>query len=142
MNIIELEQELNLQLHTSQLLLSLLGQENDALIARDIDLIEQLAQQKQHLIEQLNSLDSKIERHLLPDSELPSQFSELKNSILENISTCQRQNDINGKAIALSLGSIERLQNSLVQKRAGNSMTYNQKGKTRGGGVRGSFISA
>lgn len=142
MNIEQLEQQLNLQHHESQQLLSLLEQENDALIARDIDKILDLAANKQQLMQSLTEADQRIQQLISPNNELPPQFIELKESIINNIAQSHQQNEINGKAIAMSIGSIDRLQQSLIQKRAGNSMTYNAKGKTRGGGARGGYISA
>ena len=137
----ELQQQLNLQHHKSQQLLTLLEQENQALIARDIEKILALATDKQQLLQHLSDADQQIQQLIAPSTELPPQFNDLKESILKNIAQSQQQNEINGKAIALSIGSIERLQHAMIKKRAGNSMTYNEKGKTRGSGPRGGYIS-
>lgn len=141
MNTTELEQQLTLQYQYTEQLLSVLKQENSALVERDIAKIVELAANKQQILQHLAQADQQISTLVTPDNELPVQFAELKQSIINNIAEAQRQNEINGKAIALSLGSIERLQQSLIRKRAGTSMTYNEKGKTRGSGTSGGYIS-
>jgi len=142
MNTEQLTLQLNLQHQKSQQLLGVLTQENQALVERDIELIQTIAITKQQLMSELATIDQQIQQLVAPISELPSELVELKNAIVDNITQAQQQNEINGKAIALGINSLERLQSSIVRKRAGNSMTYNQKGKTRGGGPRGGYISA
>ena len=141
MNTIELEQQLNLQFQLSQQLLTLLTQEKHALVERDPQLIQDLALEKQQLLQQLTEAEQYIKQLLAPTTALPSQFSELTQSIEKNIVQCHQLNQINGEAIAMSVNSLERLQGALIQKRAGNSMTYNKKGKTHGSGLRGGYIS-
>jgi flagella synthesis protein FlgN len=142
MNTEQLTLQLNLQHQKSQQLVALLAQENSALVERDIDKIQILAQSKQQLLKELASADQQIKQLITPEYTLPPELTALKDAIIDNIAQSQQQNEINGKAIALGINSLDRLQNSLVRKRAGNSMTYNQKGKTRGGGIRGGYISA
>lgn len=142
MNTEQLTLQLNLQHQKSQQLVALLAQENQALVERDIDKIQTLAQSKQQLLKELASADQQIKQLIPPEYTLPPELTALKDAIIDNIAQSQRQNEINGKAIALGINSLDRLQSSLVRKRAGNSMTYNQKGKTRGSGLRGGYISA
>ena len=142
MNIIELEQHLILQQQQSQQLIALLEQENHALIEREPEKIPALAESNQLLLITINDCDQKIKLLLAPDLTLPAELLELKKSIDNNIKLSQQKNEINGRAIDLSINSIERLQSSLIKKRAGNSMTYNQKGKTQGSSARGGYISA
>ena len=142
MNIIELEQHLILQQQQSQQLIALLEQENHALIEREPEKIQALAESKQLLLITINDCDQKIKLLLAPYLTLPAELLELKKSIDNNIKLSQQKNEINGRAIDLSINSIERLQSSLIKKRAGNSMTYNQKGKTQGCSARGGYISA
>ncbi|NRA54633.1 MAG: flagellar protein FlgN [Gammaproteobacteria bacterium] len=138
----QLTLQLNIQYQKSEQLLTLLTEENKALVERDIDKIETLARDKQKILSELATADQQIKQLVTSINELPAELMKLKNVIVDNITKGQLQNDINGKAIALGINSLERLQTSLIRKRAGNSMTYNQKGKTRGGGIRGSYISA
>jgi len=142
MNIEQLTLQLNLQHQKSQQLLKLLTQENQALVERDIELIQSIATTKQQLMSDLATVDQQIQQLVAPINELPPELVQLKNAIVDNISLAQQKNEVNGKAIALGINSLERLQTSIIRKRAGNSMTYNQKGKTRGGGPRGGYISA
>ena len=123
MNIIELEQHLILQQQQSQQLIALLEQENHALIEREPEKIQALAESKQQLLIAINDCDQKIKLLLAPDLTLPAELLELKTSIDNNIKLSQQKNEINGRAIDLSISSIERLQSSLIKKRAGNSRT-------------------
>jgi len=138
----QLTLHLNIQHQKSEQLLTLLAEENQALVERDIDKIETLARAKQNILSELATADQQIKQLVTSINELPAELMKLKDTIVDNIAKGQLQNEINGKAIALGINSLERLQTSLIRKRAGNSMTYNQKGKTRGGGSRGSYISA
>ena len=132
---------LTLQLSHVKQLKMLLNDEKQSLIDRDHESISALAQNKQQLMTQLEQIDreisASIEQVPLSDVELS-----MKDQIIAALSSCHQQNLENGRAIALSMNSIQRLQSALIKKRAGNSMTYNAKGKTRGGMASSGYISA
>lgn len=132
---------LTLQLTHVKQLDKLLNDETQSLIDRDHELIASLAQSKQHLMKQLETFDVEISSYAeqIPQSE---SALALKDEINEQLAQCHTKNLENGKAIELSINSIERLQSSLIQKRSGNSMTYNAKGKTRAGSSSSGYISA
>ncbi|MDP2559878.1 flagella synthesis protein FlgN [Psychrobium sp. 1_MG-2023] len=142
MNIEQPLQFLSLQITYAEQLLTLLAQEEQALIARQYEAINQLAEQKQQLIEQLQQTDQQLANSLPNPKEFPAELQSHKEQVDLLLKQCQEKNQQNGKAIALGLNSLERLQGSLIQKRAGNSMTYTAKGKTRGGSLSGGYVSA
>lgn len=141
MNTDQISEQLTLQLHCIEQLEHVLELEKQALIDRDIEKIEGFAQQKEALMVQLSQLDQQVEQ-LLAKQPLPTQLEPLKTQITEGVTVCQQQNLENGKAIDLSIESLNRLQSSIIKKRSGNSMTYNAKGKTRGAGSSSGYISA
>lgn len=132
---------LTLQLNHIKQLKILLDEEKQALVDRDHESIVVLATNKQTLMKQLESLDLEISS-MLVNSPFPPQANELKDQVVTLLTQCHVQNTENGKAIDLSMNSIGRLQRALIKKRAGNSMTYNAKGKTRGGQASNGYISA
>lgn len=132
---------LTLQLNHIKQLKILLDEEKQALVDRDHESIVVLATNKQTLMKQLESLDLEISS-MLVNSPFPPQANELKDQVVTLLTQCHVQNTENGKAIDLSMNSIGRLQRALIQKLAGNSMTYNAKGKTRGGQASNGYISA
>jgi len=132
---------LTLQLNHIKQLQLLLNNEKQSLIDRDHESITSLAKNKQQLMSQLEQIDSDISASLT-GKPLSDDEQSLKAQINTALATCHRLNLENGKAIDLSINSVQRLQRSLIQKRAGNSMTYNAKGKTRGGSASSGYISA
>lgn len=132
---------LTLQLNHVKQLGLLLNDEKQSLIERNHESISILAQNKQQLMSQLEQIDREIST-LVTQSPLSDDELSLKDQIINALSVCHRQNLENGRAIDLSMNSVQRLQRALIQKRAGNSMTYNAKGKTRGGLASSGYISA
>jgi len=141
MNTDNLSHFLTLQLNAIEQLQQVLNVEKQALIDRDHEKIEILAQQKQQLLVSLNEADQQLAQ-LLDSQPLPQQLQPIKLKITAIVEHCHEQNQQNGRAIDLSINSLNRLQRSLIQKRAGNAMTYNAKGKTRGTGSSSGYVSA
>ena len=137
----QLTEHLKLQLDTIKQLQQVLDVEKNALIKRQHELLESLAVQKEQLLIQLNECDQQVAQ-LLEQQSLPEQLSPLRTQISDTIEQCHIQNQANGRAIDLSINSLDRLQRSLIQKRSGNSMTYNAKGKTHGAKSSHGYISA
>lgn len=132
---------LTLQLNHVKQLEILLNDEKQSLINRDYKTITSLSQQKQQLMSQLHEIDKEIS---LANKETPLNAEALikKDQILSLLAQCHKNNLINGKAIELSMNSIERLQRSIIQKRANKSMTYNAKGGTKSSFSSSGYTSA
>ncbi len=132
---------LTLQLNHVKQLETLLSDEKQSLINRDYKTIMSLSQQKQQLMLRLSEIDKEIS---LTNNNNPFIGEALikKEQILLLLSQCHQNNLINGKSIELSMNSIERLQRSLIQKRASKSMTYNAKGGTKSNFSSSGYTSA
>lgn len=132
---------LKLQLNYVKQLDVLLNDEKQSLIDRDHQSITSLAEKKQELMSQLQDIDNSISTHC-KGLTLNDDQNAIKNQIKTLLTHCHKNNLSNGKAIELSINSIDRLQRSLIQKRAGKSMTYNAKGRTRSSGSSSGYTSA
>jgi len=132
---------LTLQLNHVKQLDILLNDEKQSLIDRDHQLITSLAGKKQELMSQLQEIDNKLSVHC-KDITLNDEQNTLKDQIQTLLLQCHKNNLSNGKAIELSINSIDRLQRSLIQKRSNKSMTYNAKGRTRSSGSSSGYTSA
>lgn len=132
---------LTLQLNHVKQLETLLSDEKKSLINRDYKTIMSLSQQKQQLMLRLSEIDKEIS---LTNDNNPFIGDALikKEQILLLLSQCHQNNLINGKSIELSMNSLERLQRSLIQKRASKSMTYNAKGATKSNFSSSGYTSA
>ncbi|MFM2485053.1 flagellar export chaperone FlgN [Celerinatantimonas yamalensis] len=111
-------------------LMSALEQENQILAARDIDAINQIAQQKNVLLKQINENDLIIAEH--PDRDklkttpvLIKQRQHLQALLVQ----CQQANTLNGHIIKASSDEIERLAHQMNQLLQKNSMTYDKAGR-------------
>lgn len=132
---------LKLQLSHVKQLDALLNDEKQSLINRDHQSITSLAEKKQELMSQLKDIDSSLSVHC-KDVMLNDEQTAIKNEMQTLLLHCHKNNLSNGKAIELSINSIDRLQRSLIQKRANKSMTYNAKGRTRSSGSSSGYTSA
>ncbi len=138
-------QLLEQQLANTLSLVELINEEYETLINRNPDRLNQLVQQKQVLLQQVETQDQVIQSH--PDAELlnddsNSEIQSLMDSIKSAFSTCQQQNAVNGEIIEMSLRTTQHLTSVLNQAKAANSLTYNAKGKTQGGSALGKGIKA
>jgi len=132
---------LKLQLNYVEQLNVLLNDERQSLVDRDHQSITSLAVKKQELMSQLQDIDNNISIHC-KNISLNDEQNTIKNQIKTLLTHCHKTNLSNGKAIELSINSIDRLQRSLIQKRANKSMTYNAKGHTRSSGSSSGYTSA
>jgi len=132
---------LNSQLSCVEQLDNILDIEKQALVDRDHEAIEAIAQKKESFFLKLIEIDNDIAQHL-DQQALPEALNAIKQKISDIAEICQQKNLENGRAIVLSINSINRLQRSILQKRAGNTLTYGAKGKTQGGGSSKGYVSA
>lgn len=97
------------------------------------DLVE-ISQKKSDLLTAINDLDknckSLVDYKFYISSEI---YSDLLQDIENALQECKKLNKINGMIIDHSSLAIERMQNKLLENRSRSSITYNKKGKKRGG---------
>lgn len=115
-------------------LFSLLNQETDILKVNDIDALVEVAQQKQVLLEDIQTLDQTIGTS---PSFKAAKEQGLLDEVLANVESllaqCKSINEINGKVIAQSQSAIDRLKSALMNNRGKASMTYDAKGQLNAG---------
>lgn len=104
----------------------LLDQEFQALKSRQLLALNEYAQAKTDLLDQLTSLGM----HIAPATD-SAQYPDWRASVHPLLQECQRQNDINGKLIELNLVTSRKLSHLLAQARDRDSVTYNDHGLTR-----------
>lgn len=131
------------QRQSAQALFSLLEEELIAITNRVSTHIEQLAQQKVTLINNLQSTDERIARHpevntLNTDPELKALIQEIQ-SIIHN---CQRLNQVNGEALQRAQLSFNKLNNLMQQSHGKIGMTYTSDGQTHTVSTLGTNIKA
>ena len=118
-------------------LLAVLDHEHQALINRDPTLLQQTAQQKIQLLQQVSQNDQQLAQ-LAPTLRDDPRIA----AINELIAALQQKNQINGQLLELSLNSVRQLTQALLAARSADTMTYNSHGRTQGGGILGKGIKA
>lgn len=108
-------------------LLQLLISEAQALTERDAPLLQQLAGQKQQLLNAISQLDQQLRQEGGSDSDEQRALLDACNALLLQ---CQQQNQTNGEAIQLSLAGLSRLQQLMATARGHGAVTYDDKGRT------------
>ncbi|TNF38750.1 MAG: flagellar protein FlgN [Gammaproteobacteria bacterium] len=139
MNISALRNILNDIDQSTQLLLSCLQNEFKALNDKQYDILLSIAEQKQHLIDQLNQLDRQRQQYsddanfsqYLLQQDSSGRLADAWQTIRANIGKCQQQNSVNGRLLQryyrLSQETI-----SLLTGRPNNSgTTYGPNGLTQ-----------
>ncbi|TFH90743.1 flagella synthesis protein FlgN [Vibrio ouci] len=131
------------QLKNALELSDVLEQEKRAITSRQSKDIEQIANKKVTLIEQLQVTDDRIRRH--PDVEsLTSdpELSPLVEQIRTLISQCQQANEVNGQALQRAQLSYNKLNNLMKQSQGKLGMTYTAEGQTKNVTTLGTNIKA
>lgn len=133
-----LQQELEVAAH----LLEVLTTEHEVIASRDTDILQQVVAEKQDLLARLET-SHKQRLALLSAAGLdanPDGFDVLLercadlqlrwNNLKENLSSCQRQNQLNGALLESSRRSTHRALSILLGGQGDNSELYNQAGKS------------
>jgi flagella synthesis protein FlgN len=131
------------QLKNALELNDVLEQEMHAITSRQSKDIEQIANKKVTLIEQLQVTDDRIRRH--PDVEsltTDPELSPLVEQIRTLISQCQQANEVNGQALQRAQLSYNKLNNLMKQSQGKLGMTYTAEGQTKNVTTLGTNIKA
>jgi flagella synthesis protein FlgN len=120
------------QYNNAKELLELLAEEKLAIAKRSSKEIEQVAQRKVTLIDQLQSTDERIKKHpeVTTLSEHP-ELSPLVEQIQGLIAECQQANEVNGQALLRAQLSFNKLNNMMQQSQGKLGMTYTSGGQTK-----------
>lgn len=138
-----LTKQLTELLETIQALHNLLEEEKRCIKEKSFADLNTLLFNKQKLLQNINSSNKIIStEHNLALIQEDLALSALKEDIQINLQACQKNNEINGRLIEMSLKSNKHLMQLLTQAKGKNSITYDQKGLLNGASLLGKNIQA
>jgi len=137
----EVTQAMTKQVEQLSTLAALLEKELQLISSRDAESLMNLLDEKTQLLSDIQTLDGNIE-HIIRDKGSLSDNDELlleqANRLLDD---CKYRTQINQKAVEQGQLRLTHLRNLMMEVRAKESLTYDKKGKPKGGTL-GSGISA
>lgn len=138
-----LKEKLAELLETIQALHELLEEEKRCIKEKSFSDLNTLLFNKQKLLQNINSSNKLIstEQNLLLIQQNLA-LSVLKEEIQATLQACQKNNEINGRLIEMSMKSNKHLMQLLTQAKGQNSITYDQKGLLNGASLLGKNIKA
>ncbi|WP_160060636.1 flagellar protein FlgN [Psychromonas sp. L1A2] len=138
-----LTQQLSQLLESIQVLQKLLEEEKQCLKEKSFENLNTLLFNKQKLLQKINSDNKTIStKDNLTIIEQDQILSTLKQNIVNDLTECQKNNEINGRLIEMSMKSNKHLVQLLTQAKGKNSITYDQKGLLNSGSLLGKNIEA
>ena len=138
-----LTQQLSQLLESIQVLQKLLEEEKQCLKEKSFENLNTLLFNKQKLLQKINSDNKTIcTKDNLTIIEQDQILSTLKQNIVNDLTECQKNNEINGRLIEMSMKSNKHLVQLLTQAKGKNSITYDQKGLLNSGSLLGKNIEA
>lgn len=138
-----LTEQLSQLLESIQVLQNLLEEEKLCLKEKSFENLNTLLFNKQKLLQKINSSNQAIStKDNLAIIEQDPALSSLKQDIIKQLTECQKNNEINGRLIELSMKSNKHLMQLLTQAKGKNSITYDQKGLLNSGSLLGNNIEA
>ena len=132
-----LENAITSQLGFLQELKSLLEQELHLISSREPETIMQLLQDKQELLDKIESQDSAVETlyaRMQAKEPIPQVCDDLLQSCKQVLFECKYLTQINAKSVEQGQLRLVHLRNFMMELRAKESMTYDRSGKTTGDG--------
>ncbi|GGW63616.1 flagellar export chaperone FlgN [Alishewanella tabrizica] len=132
---------LNQQQAQLNALLLLLQQELNVLSSRDIDVLDELTQQKAQLLSQITDIDVAISQQ--PDLENHVKMDWFTSQVIaldSLLDACKSQTQVNQHVLEHSQLTLDRLKNELLASKGKSGLTYTNKGKpavdNKGSGVK------
>lgn len=126
-----LDELLNHQQSQLRLLLDLTGQELALIVERKALALPPLTERKQTLLLEIQATDGRLSTH--PDRALLSSTHGAQVAAIRALlRDCQEQNLVAEQVLEQSLASTRKLANTLSRLHERQSMTYDQKGHTKG----------
>ncbi|WP_025562498.1 flagellar protein FlgN [Psychromonas sp. SP041] len=138
-----LTEQLSQLLESIQVLQNLLEEEKLCLKEKSFENLNTLLFNKKKLLQKINSSNQAISTkdNLIVIEQDPA-LSSLKQEIVKRLTECQKNNEINGRLVELSMKSNKHLMQLLTQAKGKNSITYDQKGLLNSGSLLGNNIEA
>ena len=114
-----------------ELLLEITQQELELIVKRKALELPPLAQNKQALLTQIQTTDAELANH--PERErLTGDYQPQVSSLRQLVEHCQEQSQVAEQLLEQSLNGVRQLANILSRLHERQSVTYDQKGHTKG----------
>ena len=136
-----LTQALSKQVEQLGELVAMLEKELQLISSREAETLMRLLEEKTTLLEAIQTLDGNIERMIASETMLSEQEEALMQQAKSLLEDCKYRTQINQKAVEQGQLRLTHLRNLMMEVRAKESLTYDKKGKPKGGTL-GSGVSA
>lgn len=137
----ELTQALSRQVEQMSSLAVLLEKELQLISSRDAESLMKLLDEKTSLLTSIQNLDASIEGSIDSHESLSEEDEALMANAKKLLDDCKYRTQVNQKAVEQGQLRLTHLRNLMMEVRAKESLTYDKKGKPKGGSL-GSGVSA
>ena len=136
-----LSQAIAKQVEQLSTLVALLEKELQLISSRDAESLMKVLDEKTQLLTSIQTLDSDIERTLAGSASLSQYDEDLMEQAKRLLDDCKYRTQVNQRAVEQGQLRLTHLRNLMMEVRAKESLTYDKKGKPKGGTL-GSGVSA
>ena len=137
----QLTQALTKQVEQLSTLAVLLEKELQLISSRDAESLMNLLDEKTALLTSIQALDGSIERTINSQDSLSEEDEALMTDAKKLLDDCKYRTQVNQKAVEQGQLRLTHLRNLMMEVRAKEFLTYDKKGKPKGGTL-GSGVSA
>ncbi|AMJ97539.1 flagellar biosynthesis protein FlgN [Alteromonas macleodii] len=137
----QLAQALIKQVEQLSSLALLLEKELQLISSRDAESLMNLLDEKTALLTSIQALDGSIERTISDQGSMSEEDEALMVNAKQLLDDCKYRTQVNQKAVEQGQLRLTHLRNLMMEVRAKESLTYDKKGKPKGGTL-GSGVSA
>lgn len=137
----QLTQALIKQVEQLSSLALLLEKELQLISSRDAESLMNLLDEKTALLTSIQALDGSIERTISDQGSMSEEDEALMENAKKLLDDCKYRTQVNQKAVEQGQLRLTHLRNLMMEVRAKESLTYDKKGKPKGGTL-GSGVSA
>jgi len=137
----QLAQALIKQVEQLSSLAVLLEKELQLISSRDAESLMNLLDEKTALLTSIQALDGSIERTISDQGSMSEEDEALMVNAKQLLDDCKYRTQVNQKAVEQGQLRLTHLRNLMMEVRAKESLTYDKKGKPKGGTL-GSGVSA
>lgn len=137
----QLTKALTKQVEQLSTLAVLLEKELQLISSRDAESLMNLLDEKTALLTSIQALDGSIERTINSQNSLSEEDEALMTDAKKLLDDCKYRTQVNQKAVEQGQLRLTHLRNLMMEVRAKESLTYDKKGKPKGGTL-GSGVSA
>ena len=129
----QLTQALTKQVEQLSTLAVLLEKELQLISSRDAESLMNLLDEKTALLTSIQALDGSIERTINSQDSLSEEDEALMTDAKKLLDDCKYRTQVNQKAVEQGQLRLTHLRNLMMEVRAKESLTYDKKGKPKGG---------